>query len=300
MKRKTLIYAATLMLLTMGNQAFASGLAVPPNVQINLFGYALEFSHGTVFMTALVSLGIFLFCFLLGRSFSKDNPGRLQIFIEIVISMFDDLVTQSIGKNRGRKYLPYIGTLFIFLWSSNMVGLFPIPHYELGGEQFQDYNANGQYDPGEPFVTTDDVNKNNVIDAGFPIPAMEEPTKNLNVTLGLALLFVVIIGHGSALYYQGIGGYVKEYFSPGGVMGVIMFPLNVVGKLAEVVSISFRLFGNIFGGAVILFVVCGLIHYLVLPVALFGFFVIFVGTVQAFVFTMLALTYIAMGGAAEE
>ena len=73
-----------------------------------------------------------------------------------------------------------------------------------------------------------------------------------------------------------------------------MAPLNVVGEIAKVISISFRLFGNIKGGAIIILVVSFLVRYLVLPVPLSLFFVFFVGTVQAFVFTMLTLTYIAV------
>jgi len=63
-------------------------------------------------------------------------------------------------------------------------------------------------------------------------------------------------------------------------------------KLAKVVSISFRLFGNILGGAIIILVVSSLVNYVVFPVGLNLFFGIFVGTIQAFVFTMLALSYI--------
>ncbi len=118
--------------------------------------------------------------------------------------------------------------------------------------------------------------------------------------LGLALLFVLIIGHGSEIYIHGFLGYIKSYFSPGGAIGFCMFPLNVVGKCAEVVSVSFRLFGNIFGGAIILSIISGLIYYMLLPIGMFGYFGVFAGTVQAFVFTMLALTYISSGAAEEQ
>jgi F-type H+-transporting ATPase subunit a len=179
-----------------------------------------------------------------------------------------------------------------------MIGMVPVPHLSTG-ESFYDYNHNETYDPGE-FDRNSDTNGNGIHDAGFQIPAFEEPTSNLNVPLGMALLFVVLIGHGSEIRIHGIGGYIKSYFSPEGLIGILMFPLNLVGKIAEVVSISFRLFGNIFGGVVIISVVSGLLHYMFMPIGLYGFFGIFVGTVQAFVFTMLALTYISMGAAEEE
>jgi len=70
--------------------------------------------------------------------------------------------------------------------------------------------------------------------------------------------------------------------------------LDIVSEFSKVISISFRLFGNILGGAIIIVVVSSLVSYIVLPVGLNLFFGIFVGTVQAFVFTMLALTYIGV------
>jgi F-type H+-transporting ATPase subunit a len=73
-----------------------------------------------------------------------------------------------------------------------------------------------------------------------------------------------------------------------------MAPLNIIGELSKVISISFRLFGNIMGGTIIILVVSHLVFSLVLPPFLNAFFVIFIGAIQAFVFTMLTLVYIAV------
>jgi F-type H+-transporting ATPase subunit a len=73
-----------------------------------------------------------------------------------------------------------------------------------------------------------------------------------------------------------------------------MMPLNVIGELAKVVSISFRLFGNIMGGSIIVLVVSYLTYSILLPPFLNAFFVIFIGAIQAFVFTMLTLVYISV------
>ncbi len=287
---------AGLAALCLTATASANPLEVPVPIQMNVFGLPLAFSHETIVVCAAVAVLIFLACGFWARGMNKDNPSKGQVLLEAIVGMFDDLCKQSIGPVRGRKYLPYIGTLFLFIWTCNMAGLLPVPEMHLGAEHYEDLNENGLYDPGEPY---EDTNSNNMHDAGFPVPAFEEPTKNLNVPLGMAVLFVVLIGHGSQIRIHGITGYIKDYFSPGGFIGVAMFPLNVVGKIAEVVSISFRLFGNIFGGVVIITVVSGLLYHVIFPVGLYGFFGVFVGTVQAFVFTMLALTYIAMGAAEE-
>ncbi|MFZ5563439.1 MAG: F0F1 ATP synthase subunit A, partial [Thermodesulfobacteriota bacterium] len=74
----------------------------------------------------------------------------------------------------------------------------------------------------------------------------------------------------------------------------ILLPLNLIGELAKVISISFRLFGNIMGGSIIILVVSSLVYSLVLPPFLNFFFGLFVGTIQAFVFTMLTVVYVSV------
>jgi F-type H+-transporting ATPase subunit a len=120
-------------------------------------------------------------------------------------------------------------------------------------------------------------------------PGMEEPTKDINTTLGLGVMGF-FIAHGTAIKVKGLKQYLKEYFEP----MFFLMPLNVVGEIAKVISISFRLFGNIMGGSIIIIVVTHLVYGLLLPPFLYGFFGLFVGTVQAFVFTMLTLVYISV------
>jgi len=91
-------------------------------------------------------------------------------------------------------------------------------------------------------------------------------------------------------------GVFKELSNP----FIVMLPLNIIGEIGKVISHSFRLFGNIKGGAIIMIVISYLISNVFLPIGLFGFFGIFVGTIQAFVFSMLALVYIAVWIAGDE
>ncbi|HIJ57619.1 MAG TPA: F0F1 ATP synthase subunit A [Deltaproteobacteria bacterium] len=121
------------------------------------------------------------------------------------------------------------------------------------------------------------------------IPHMEEPTKDLNTPLGLGLMGF-IIAHSAGIKSKGLKDYLKEYCAP----IFFMAPLNIIGELAKVVSISFRLFGNIMGGAIIILVVSHLTYSILLPPFLNAFFGIFVGTIQAFVFTMLTVVYISV------
>ena len=121
------------------------------------------------------------------------------------------------------------------------------------------------------------------------IPHLEEPTKDLNTTLGLGLMGFVI-AHYAGIKSKGFKAYAKEYFQP----IFFMMPLNLIGELAKIVSISFRLFGNIMGGSIIILVVSYLTYSIVLPPFLYAFFALFVGTIQAFVFTMLTVVYISV------
>jgi len=218
------------------------------------------------FVMSLVVCGILVLVAWLCTRRLRMVPCRGQAILEVVVEAFDRLVRQAIGPRLGRKMLPYIGTLFLFIWVSNMIGLVPleIPPFSLG---------NLGYFPGLSF---------------------EEPTKDLNVPLGLGLL-AFVVANVLEMRVKGLWGYLKEYFSP----IFIMLPLNVVGKVAQLVSHSFRLFGNIFGGFVIFGLVSWLALSVVLPVGLSLFFGLFVGTVQAFVFAMLALTYAAVGVAED-
>lgn len=131
------------------------------------------------------------------------------------------------------------------------------------------------------------------------IPWLEEPTSDINTTLALGICSFIYVQR-ATIQAHGWGGYVKEMATP-----FFLLPLHITGKLATVISISFRLFGNIFGGAIITQiwgkvwkgVVLGealkIVSGLTLIVQLF--FGLFEGFIQAFVFFMLSMTYLALG-----
>jgi len=136
------------------------------------------------------------------------------------------------------------------------------------------------------------------------IPFIEEPTKDLNTTLACGLIsFFYVQGH--AIKYKGLGSYLHEFTQP----FFLMLPLNLMGILTSILSLSFRLFGNIFGGYVIshlyfqliatsiVFEIGGLILGTNLLIFCFG---IFEGIIQAFVFAMLTLTYLSMEIVSDE
>jgi F-type H+-transporting ATPase subunit a len=138
------------------------------------------------------------------------------------------------------------------------------------------------------------------------IPFLEEPTKDLNTTLALGIIsFCYVQGH--SIYHNGIKAYFAHFLQP----FFLMLPLHIVGKFTSIISLSFRLFGNIFGGYVIsnlyfntfltssvILQIIGIISGMNLGIFLiFGFFE---GIIQAFVFSMLTLTYLSMEIGPEE
>lgn len=121
------------------------------------------------------------------------------------------------------------------------------------------------------------------------LPHLGEPTSDLNTTLSMGIMGFVI-SHYAGIRKKGVKKYLKSYCEP----LFFMMPLNIIGELSKVISISFRLFGNIMGGDIIVLVVTYLVFSLVLPPFLSAFFFIFIGAIQAFVFTMLTLVYISV------
>ncbi len=132
------------------------------------------------------------------------------------------------------------------------------------------------------------------------VPGFLSPTSNLNTTLALALV-AFIYYHLMGLRAKGIR-YLKDFLGPVWWMAPLMLPLEIISHLARILSLSFRLFGNIRGDEIvlgILILLAGLVHYvfpfhlLMLPLSLF------VGVVQALIFTLLTTLYIASAVSAE-
>ncbi|MFP6615250.1 MAG: FoF1 ATP synthase subunit a [Candidatus Hydrogenedentota bacterium] len=194
-------------------------------------------------------------------------PGRGQILLEAFVAAFDDLVSSSLEfpeRDANRKFLPLIASLFMFLCLGNFMGF-------------------------------------------MPTSLFEEPTADINCTLALGFM-AIVIATVCGVKSKGAIGYFSELLGPmwsekdaigmervlNKASALFFLPLNVISELSKVISISFRLFGNIIGGSIIIVVVSTLVFNTFIPIGLDLFFVFFVGTVQAFVFTMLTLTYISV------
>ncbi len=118
------------------------------------------------------------------------------------------------------------------------------------------------------------------------IPGFTSPTNDINTTLGLALMIVIIV-HVLGIKNKGIVRYIKHFFEP----YIPFVIINIVEEVAKPITLSFRLFGNILAGEILLLVLGMLVPYFV-P-TLWLAFSVFVGVVQAFIFTMLSISYLS-------
>lgn len=120
------------------------------------------------------------------------------------------------------------------------------------------------------------------------VPTMASPTNDLNTTLGLALLMVIIV-HVLGLYMKGMH-YIKHFFQPFPIFIVI----NVIEEVAKPITLAFRLFGNILAGEIMIIILLKLVPiWMPIPSVIWLAFSIFIGGVQAFIFTSLTMAYLA-------
>ena len=269
----------------------------------SIFGYQITINPVTFLMTWLV-MGLIIVFALVVKKKLKMIPVPIQGCFELVYEFLEDIVISTLGKKDGAKYVGLIVTLFIFVLLSNWIGIIPNIAAILGSFIGLIYSIVGSSLATISVEGLTNISLSTHPDAWFSflfnIPAIEEPTKSVNTDLALAFV-VFIVCHAFGIKQKGFIKYIRHFaddpFEMKGAWILFFFInpffyLNIIGYIASIVSHSFRLFGNIFGGGMIIVIVSTLLKYFLIPVGLFAFFGLFAGLVQAFVFTMLAVTYI--------
>jgi len=205
-------------------------------------------------------------------------PGRMQSLIELPVEWMADIVSASTSRWRG--YVSLVVALFLMILVANWIGLLP------GVGTVGVHSMEGGHEVFIPFVR----------------PA----SADLNFTLGLALVaFAVFVFWGVRV--NGVTGYLKELVGEPRYMAPLMFPIHLISELSRLISLSMRLFGNVFAGEVLLATMLAITTAAIftIPLAFFvpgvflGLEAIF-GFVQALVFALLAMTYITMAIAEHE
>jgi F-type H+-transporting ATPase subunit a len=264
-------------------------IAIPaePILTLPVIGFQVT---NTLLATWLTMLVLTVGSILVTRSL-RLVPSGLQNLVEWGIGVLLGL-TENVAGERGRKFFPLVATIFIFLLVSNWMGILPgfasvglVHEAHSGGHPVQHLNILG-IDIG--ILQAGGVGEH---EHGYTVFSfLRSAATDLNTPLAIALISVFVT-QVVGVQAQGIR-YFSKFLSFRDVLGLIVGPLEAVSELAKIISFSFRLFGNIFAGEVLLAVIAFLIPYLI-SIPFFGL-ELFVGLMQAFVFAMLTLVFMSM------
>jgi F-type H+-transporting ATPase subunit a len=210
------------------------------------------------------------------------RPNRVQTAVEVIFSLMRDNITRgNMPDSMAAKWFPFLGSLFLFIWYSNLIGYIPLP--------------------------TNSQEKFNLFGAHIPSFALYAATANISVPLVLALV-VFVAFNWVGISAQGPIGYIRSLVPAGvhGPMLLLIGPLEVISTFMRLISLTVRLFANILAGhMIILFMSGGLA--VILGLQVLGWFTLpagilvylfelgLVATLQAFIFATLSAIY--LGGA---
>jgi len=208
-----------------------------------------------------IIIGVLVIFSLIVARNVKLIPKGITNFFELIIEFLLDTIENVTGdKKKALTLLPFLGTLFIFIIVNNWFGLFP----------------------GFGSIT--------IFNGEHTVPLLRGGNADINSTLALALISVCVT-HYIGMKQLGFFAHWKKYFNffPNPIMGFVGL-LELISEFSKMISFTFRLFGNIFAGEVLLLVI-GAIAPLIAPLPFFGLEIL-VGLIQALVFMMLTLVFI--------
>lgn len=238
--------------------ADALHISIAPHVLGEVAGLPIT---STLLTSWLVVCLLVAAAFLIGRSL-KLVPGKGQIVVESLITLVHEYVKDALGDARlAARFFPLIMTIFIFVLVANLVGLTPFME-SVGIE------SHGEF-----------------------IPLLYPVNADLNIPLALAIISFLTIEI-SGIVYLGFFTYAGKFINFSSPMAFAVGILEIIGNLARLVSLSFRLFGNILAGHLLIIVIMSFVPYLApLP---FIAFEVFVALMQAAIFALLTLFFIKL------
>jgi F-type H+-transporting ATPase subunit a len=224
--------------------------------------------RNTMLMAWLAIAVLTVLALLLRRTQYREIPGRFQAFWELIVEGFFEFFNSVVqDRERTRQFFPLVATIFLFLGLANWMGIFP----------------------GIGSITIEGLHE------GHPaqLPLFRSMNADVNMTVAVAIISVVmtqIFG----IMALGVLPYLRKYFVAPWRDPVMSFVgiLELIAECAKIISFSFRLFGNIFAGEVLLIVISVLVPYLA-PLPFLGL-EMFVGFIQALVFSLLTLVFLKM------
>lgn len=227
--------------------------------------------HGkTLVMTWIAMAAMLIFCLMGVRHLTSGKPGKMQNVLEWIVDFVSNLVSDNMDTEKGRPILGYLVTLIMFVFFSNMLGLIPNFTFNLL-EHFHIEFAH--------------------MDKIFEGPTLMSPTADINTTMALAILTILMV-IGLGVKHKGLR-YFHHFIEPYPVFSII----HIIDMLSKPMTLAFRLFGNIFAGEILIKVILMLPGIWVLPgifpMTVWLAFSIFIGAIQAYVFTVLTTAYVS-------
>lgn len=205
----------------------------------------------------VISLLLILVAVLVSKNI-KQIPGALQNIAETVIEqLLKFLETVAGGRETAERFFPIVATIFFFVLTANWLGVLP------------GLSAIGIHES-----------------TGTIIPLFRSVHSDINMTLALALI-TVVLSHIYGLYTVGVKHHLGKFINFKSPLALFTGVLEIISELSKIISLSFRLFGNIFAGEVLLIIMGSLVPYIA-PVPFLGL-ELFVGFIQALIFATLAM-----------
>ena len=230
----------------------------------SVFGFPIT---NSLIMAWIVMALLIGFAYFFGRSLSLV-PGRLQAGVEWAFEGSLAYMTEVLeSKALAQRFFPLVASIFLFIAVINEVEFFP------------------------------GVGSLGLVHSSEFLPFLRASTTDLNFTLALALIAFFTI-EVTGITMLGISTYARKYVNLKSPIGFAVGLIELVSNLGRLISFSFRLFGNIFAGEVLIMVASYFVPY-ILPAPLMGF-EMFIGLVQALVFAMLTLFFIKLAIAEPE
>ena len=215
-------------------------------------------------------------------------PHGVQNLVEYAVELLLNLVESVAGKANAKRFFPLVATFFIFILFANLLDVFPGVD-TIGWVDLAAVQAAHLKPPTSIFLFGDYTNK--------IVPWLRPATTDLNLNLAMALISVFVTQI-FGVYLLGPKQYLKKYFNFSSPINFYVGILELVSEFARIISLSFRLFGNIFAGTIVL-----AIFALLLPViggAIFIPFELFVAVIQAFIFSLLTLVFLQITVSSHE
>lgn len=238
----------------------------------------IRFDLAAIIMIVVTSIAALILCTLAVRNLSVDNPGKLQNFLEWVVEFVSNIIGMATDFKRGRVYLALGLTLIVYIFIGNMLGL--------------PFNFITEAHHGHATFLGMELAMDGKEEAEFAW--WKSPTADAAMTMALSLT-VIVLSH-----IQGVRHnrkhYLKHYFEP----WPFFLPINLIETVAKPLTLGLRLFGNIYAGEVMIGVILGMGWVGIPALLIWQGFSVFVGAIQAFVFTMLTMVYIGQASIHEE